>query len=140
MDKHTINPDIKLQNAQPVLDIPNQGWNLLEKSNIAMSFTHGHMIAYFVDRKASDNLPARDIKSISDQAYALSERGHIQNIELATDFGTNYIRAKCLPEMKKTIIYSLRMVLKDDCSIVGVVCGCPAGKGPAASCKHIAEA
>ena len=103
-----------------------------------MSFTHGHMIAYFVDRKASDNLPARDIKSISDQAYALSERGHIQNIELATDFGTNYIRAKCLPEMKKTIIYSLRMVLKDDCSIVGAECGCPAGKGPAASCKHIA--
>ena len=54
-----------------------------------MSFTHGHMIAYFVDRKASDNLPASDIKSISDQAYALSERGHIQNIEFATDFGSN---------------------------------------------------
>ena len=44
------------------------------------------MIAYFVDRKASDNLQARDIKSVSDQAYALSERDHIQNIELATDF------------------------------------------------------
>ena len=89
MDKHIINPDIKLKNVQPVLDIPSQGWNLLEKSNITMSFTHGHMIAYFVDRKASDNLPASDIKSISDQAYALSERGHIQNIEFATDFGSN---------------------------------------------------
>ena len=48
------------------------------------------MIVYFVDGKASDNLPASDIKSISDQAYALSERGHIQNSELATDFGSNY--------------------------------------------------
>ena len=68
LDKHIINPDIKLKNVQPVLDIPSQGWNLLEKSNITMSFTHGHIIAYFVDRKASDNLPASDIKSISDQA------------------------------------------------------------------------
>ena len=73
-------------NSQPALDIPNQGWNLLEKSDIALSFTHEHMIAYFVDRKASDNLQACDIKSVSDQAYALSERDHIQNIELATDF------------------------------------------------------
>ena len=77
-------------NSQPALDIPNQGWNLLEKSDIALSFTHEHMIAYFVDRKASDNLQAHDIKSTSDQAYALSERDHTQNIELATDFGTNY--------------------------------------------------
>ena len=60
-----------------------------------------------------------------------------KSTELATDFGTNYIWPKCLPEMK-TIIYSLWMVLKDDCSIVGAECGCPAGKGPAASCKHIA--
>lgn len=28
------------------------------------------------------------------------------------------------------------MVLKDDCTIVGAECGSPAGKGPAASCKH----
>ena len=124
--------------SHAALDIPTQAWNLLEKSNKTMSFMHGHMIAYFVDRKASDNLPASDIKSISDQAYALSERGHIQNTEFATDFGINYIRAKCLPGMKKIIIYSLQMVLKDDCTIVGAECGCPAGKGPTASCKHIA--
>ena len=48
LDKHTINPDIKLQNAQPALDIPNQGWNLLEKSNIALSFTHGHIIIIII--------------------------------------------------------------------------------------------
>ena len=77
MDKHIINRDIKLKNAQPVLDVPNQGWNSLEKSNIALSFTHGHMIAYFVDRKASDNLPARDIKSISDQALCTLRKGSL---------------------------------------------------------------
>ena len=54
------------------------------------------MIAHFVDKKASDNLRARDIKSTSDQAYALSERDHIQNIELVTDFGTNYKIRKTL--------------------------------------------
>ena len=74
MDNHIISPDINSRmHRQLLIHIPNQGWNLLEKRNIALPFAHGG--AFFVDRNPSDNLPASDITSISDQTYALSERG-----------------------------------------------------------------
>lgn len=39
-----------------------------EKSNIALLFTHGHKITYLSDIKASNNLPASDIKTASEHA------------------------------------------------------------------------
>ena len=60
------------------LNLPKDGWSPIEESATDPKFTHGHMIAYFVSRKASDHLPASDIKSISEHAYGLSERGHVQ--------------------------------------------------------------
>ena len=122
------------------LNLPKDGWSPIEESATDLKFTHGHMIAYFVSRKASDHLPASDIKSISEHAYGLSERGHVQKIELmnTSNSPTIYIRAKCLPEMKKDRHYKLQLQLeRDTLHIRGAECGCPAGRGPAASCKHI---
>ena len=49
---------------------------------------------------------------------------------------TIYIRAKCLPEMKKDRHYKLQLQLeRDTLHIRGAECGCPAGRGPAESCK-----
>lgn len=49
------------------------------------------------------------------------------------------IRANCLPEIKKDRVYKLVMQLDgQSIEIEGAQCGCPAGRGPKASCKHIA--
>ena len=65
----------------------------------------------------------------------------MQKIEVCNESSTNklFIRADCLPEMKKDRIY--KTIWKLDSSsyeVDGVECGCPAGRGPRASCKHIA--
>lgn len=121
------------------LQMPPDGWNAIEAGHIRLAFYHGHMIAYFVDRQACDKLPAGDVKSISEHAYALSERGHIQKIELTSDDNSIYLRANCLPEMRKDRTYKISLVLaKQSNHIIAAECGCPAGKAPTASCKHIA--
>ena len=38
----------------------------------------------------------------------------------------------CIPEMKKTLQYHIKLILEK------AECGCPAGLGPSGSCKHIA--
>ena len=67
--------------------------------------------------------------------------GHVQRIEVGTGTGassTIWVRADCLPEMKKDRIYKVILCLNDQVfDIVEAQCGCPAGKGPTASCKHI---
>ena len=73
------------------------------------------MISYFVSRTAADGLPSGDIKSIYTAAKHL-----------------------CVPEMRKDCVYKLMMSLNlRTFDITTAACGCPAGKGPFASCKHI---
>ena len=45
------------------------------------------------------------------------------------------ISCSCLPEMKKDPIYKIKIDTSDVC---GAECSCPAGRGPHASCKHVA--
>ncbi len=48
------------------------------------------------------------------------------------------IKSICLPEMRKDRVYNVCIGLKRDSSdIMYAACGCPAGKGPKGSCKHI---
>ena len=102
------------------------------------SFNHGHMISYFVSRTAADGLPSSDIKSINKAAKHLYDCGHIQNVEVGSNSNALYIRAACIPEMRKDRIYKLIMSLDlKTFDVTAAVCGCPAGKGPSASCKHI---
>ena len=49
------------------------------------------------------------------------------------------IQANCVPEMRKDRIYKLHLQLDSVSSeIISARCGCPAGKGPHVSCKHVA--
>ncbi len=49
-----------------------------------------------------------------------------------------YIRCICLPEVRKDRVYNIYIGLKGNSSdILYAACGCPAGKGPKGSCKHI---
>ena len=50
-----------------------------------------------------------------------------------------YIQAKCLPEMRKDRVYKILLCMDANVyDVIGTECGCPAGKGPCGSCKHIA--
>lgn len=99
------------------------------------------MITYFVNRNVADGLPAADFKSINSAANNLFEGGHIQNIKIGESEQHIFIRSNCLPEMQKDRVYKVVMSLhKDSLDIVTACCGCLAGKGPTASCKHIGAA
>ena len=65
--------------------------------------------------------------------------GHVQNIcaHISTNF--TYYVADCLPEMKKTIPYTIKLIIDNNSADVEyATCKCPAGTGPKGSCKHIA--
>ena len=130
----------KVQKQNAKLQLPSGGRRVLKSGDSSgLAFCHGHMITYFVDCQVCDQRPAGDMRSISEHAYALSERGHVQKIEVASDTNSIYLRATCLPEMRKDRIYKISLELnKQSNHIIAAGCGCPAGKAPTASCKHIA--
>ena len=65
---------------------------MVEKGDTSsLVFYHRHMITYFVDRQTCDSMPASDVNSINENAYALSEREHIQRVEMTTDSQSIYV-------------------------------------------------
>ena len=64
--------------------------------------------------------------------------GHVQEIEVSQTNEKVFLKAKCLPEMKKDRVYKLLMSMNTGSfDIQTAECGCPGGKGPTATCKHI---
>ena len=48
----------------------------------------------------------------------------------------NFVRADCRPEMKKDRVYKIILKLdRRSYEVDGAECGCPAGRGPRASCS-----
>ena len=126
-------------NSLPVL--PTDGWeDIKQASNLGLRFNNAQIITYFVTRTADDGLPVGDFKSINDSALNLYVCGHVQEIQVCHDANSNLcIRAKCLPEMRKDRMYLIEVTLDDSSHhILSARCGCAAGRGPKASCKHIA--
>ena len=99
-------------------------------------FTNAHIVTYFVMRKVSDESSCTDFKSINQSAIDLFHCGHLPQVEIAESNGTLWIRANCLPQMWKDKAYILSLS-SNKWDINGASCGCPAGKGPCATCKHI---
>lgn len=122
---------------------PENGWNSLTDlaalgRSLSADFNMSHIVAYFVTRTVKDSLPAGDFKSINKSAENLFRCGHVQNIQLASVTGILYIKSNCLPEMRRDRVYCVRMALRgSSCDIIAAECGCPAGRGPNGSCKHI---
>ena len=64
-------------------------------------------------------------------AINLFRSGHVQNIEVSADESRLFMRAKCLPEMRKGRVYKLLLTMrKTTLDILSAKCGCPGGKGP----------
>ena len=101
-------------------------------------FTMAQILHYFVWRTAVDGLPNADSKSISESAMNLSQGGHIQQIMVNTTDDSLEFKGVCRAEMKKKVQYNIAFIISRATSaITHAVCGCPAGKGPQATCKHI---
>ena len=141
-----MDPDNQATSAETVsqLAVPTDGWQGLIQAfgstDGVFSFSNAQIISYFVTRTADDGLPMGDFKSVNNSAANLFRCGHVQQIQVAHDKSdTLFVRADCLPEMKKDRVYNIKLKLsKRTFDICGATCGCPAGKGPKASCKHIA--
>ena len=59
---------------------------------------------------------------------------------LKSGYETVIIKCDCLPEMRKDRVYKITMRINDKSGEIQFAkCGCVAGKGPRASCKHIAS-
>ena len=130
--------------TQQAPDIQSQtdAWRLIKTAfstpEEVPKFSHGQMISYFVTRTLDDGLPAGDFKGINKKAMHLFQCGHIQHIEIKTSDLSLDVRADCLPEMKKHMVYKVMVSLKPPLyDISGAQCGCKAGMGSKASCKHI---
>ena len=103
-----------------------------------LMFSNSQIITYFVTRTSIDGLPANDLKAINNSAQNLFKCDHVQDIKIANGKYL-YIQTNYIPEMKKNRIYKINLLLdKETLDITQTECGCPAGKGPHASCKHIA--
>lgn len=102
-------------------------------------FTNAQIVTYFVTRTVTDKLPSSDFKSLNQSAVDLFRCGHVQHVEASSSSRSLWIRARCLPEMKKDRVYKLLIALNNsNFDIVHAQCECPAGRGPTATCKHIA--
>ena len=107
----------------------------------SFGFTHAQLLGYFVTRIAHDGLLAGDFKSVYSSALNLFRCGHVQKIQVCHEITSDsiFIRADCLPEMKKDRIYKIEQQLEElNFEISAAQCGYPAGRGSRASCKHIA--
>ena len=75
---------------------------------------------------------------MNEKAKRLYECGHIQSVMVRVLNSQYWFRADCLPEMKKDVIYKVILAIsKKSYDIEIAKCGCKAGKGPKASCKHV---
>ena len=127
----------------PQPSYPEQGWiaiaSAFHTTMEVPKFNDAHIVAYFVTRTVADGLPASDFKSINNSGENLFLCGHVQAIQVCRTDEYFYVKANCIPEMRKDRIYLLHMALQcNGYDIVHAECGCPAGKGPQGSCKHIA--
>ena len=122
---------------------PEEGWlPITEAFSTAAEvpqFNTGHIVAYFVTRTVTDSLPAADFKSVNKSAEGLFRCGHVQAIQVCSTDKCLFVKAKCIPEMRNDRVYFVQMTLSmDSFDVMNAQCGCPAGRGPHGSCKHIA--
>uniref|UniRef100_A0A1X7VVI1 SWIM-type domain-containing protein n=1 Tax=Amphimedon queenslandica TaxID=400682 RepID=A0A1X7VVI1_AMPQE len=101
-------------------------------------FTMKNMLHYFIHREASDGMPNNDSKNVNTRTFPLFKAGHIQYVYYKKLDDKMFVKCSCLPEMKKTLSYSIRVRFTiHNSNIIFAVCGCPAGNGPTSTSKHI---
>ena len=101
-------------------------------------FNVGHIVEYFITRTVCDSLSAADFKSMNRAAENLFRCGHVKNIKICHKNDFLFVKKSCIHEMRRDRVYELGVVLgQRNMAILQAECGCPAGRGPSGSCKHI---
>ena len=122
---------------------PDDHWKSLKQGRLQMpEFTLSTMMKYFIQRKLTDCVPVGDVSSF-DKALRLFKKGYVQKVEVCCKpkDHTFFVRASVHATMKDTLygvqlaVYYVDRIVKD---ILWAKCGCPAGRGPKATCKHLA--
>ena len=137
-----VNPDAVFGNTCTATsseqELQSQAWKDKDCITDVPSFSHAQMVTYFVSRTVSDGLPAGDFNAMNKKAKRIFDCGHVQNIQVCTSLSCVWIRDDCHPEMKKNTVYKrVHSLSEKSYDIESAKCGCKAGKGPMASCKHI---
>ena len=92
---------------------------------------------FFVSRQLADALPNHDLKAIQKGKDLLESNTVLacsMNVKPSHVFFTGMTAAA----MKTKVSYNYRLVVSTEGDLVNADCECPAGKGPSASCKHVA--
>lgn len=138
-------PNTNSPNTRPEFPQAANWFSIQNSGDKFPPFTIENMMNYFITRKSGDDEGNKDYKNLSSKAFGLFKHGHVQRIEVATEENgkRTYIRCECLPEMKKNLKYKLNVAMINSGEQAGDItyacCSpCPAGKGPYASCKHLA--
>lgn len=103
----------------------------------SFNFTMANMVAYFIHRETSDGKATENFKDMNSRAYPLFKAGHIQYVFYKQFDCKILMKCTCIPEMKKGLMYNIRVSFNTSSDIVFAVCGCPAGRGPTCTCKHL---
>ena len=130
--------EVKFQHSYP-----DKGWEFITKAYVTTSdvpqFNVGHIVEYFITRTVCDSLPSADFKSMNRTAENLFRCGHVKNIKICRKNDFLFVKKSCIHEMRKDRVYELGVVIgQRNMAILQAECGCPAGRGPSGSCKHIA--
>ncbi|XP_065184332.1 uncharacterized protein LOC135825249 [Sycon ciliatum] len=119
---------------------PNLWKPLVDIRTALPMFTMANMVAYFIYGQSTDG-SRMNFKAVNEHALLLFSNGLVQAIKGAVDpeeQGTMYLRCIVLAEMKQQKTYTLYMKLDRYAEVLYAECGCPAGRPPHASCKHLA--
>ena len=112
---------------------------LIDNPEALPEFTIENVVDYLINRKENDCMRAEDWKNFKTGGYKLFKEGHVQKIMINQEGAVCTVSCSCLPEMKKDRIYKIKVDIAVDTSdVCGAECSCPAGRGPHASCKHVA--
>ena len=121
---------------------PTEAWQSIQSAFNTPSefskFSLSNVIHYFVTRTRVDGKAASDFKSINKSAENLFWCGLYKPWQSLKRMYIGGLRVIVSQKWKKDNMYKMTMCLcKGSSDINSTLCGCPAGKGPCASCKHI---
>lgn len=138
-DNGSFQTSSKSSNLEKKSLLPDTSWvdikEFYKSPDQVPSFNNGQIITYFVSRSLCDSRSCSNFKEINQSAVNLFRCGHLQQVEVSKLNEKLCIQAHCLPKMKKDRTQLFLSITSWD--IISTNCRCPAGQGPAATCKHI---
>ena len=102
--KQLVDPDHPCSSAREDASlVPTDGWQEITQAYMhlppqqVIAFTNAQMISYFVTRTADDGMPVGDFKSLNKSVYCIFHCGHVQEVEVCQESGSNTLRPCNLP-------------------------------------------